>query len=123
MNEPIVTLSDLSEDEQTFADVLIHIIQGKYNEYARNGEDVKLADISFGIKCEHVELRNRFTNHIVIGNLQEIAKRQRKSCEKWDVTAQRMLDLFENIGEIVVYFDGIYRLCTDGRLYKYLTAE
>lgn len=108
------------EDEQTFADVLIHIIQGTYNEYARNGADVKLADISFGIK--DTELRGRFENGTCIGNLQEIAKRQGRD-EKWDVTAQRMLNLFEKKDEIVVYTEGIYRLHMEGRLYKYLTAK
>ena len=121
MNESTITMSDWSEDEQTFADVLIHIIQGTYNEYARNGEDVKLADISFGIK--RTEDRDRFENPIGIPPLQEIAKRQGNRDEKWDVTAQRMLGLFEDIGEIVEYIEGIYRLHKDGRLYKYLTAE
>ena len=121
MNETTTTLSDLSEDEQTFADVLIHIIQGTYNEHASNGEDVKLADISFGIK--DTECRGRFENDTCIGNLQVIAKRQGDRDEKWDVTAQRMLDLFENKCEIVKYIEGIYRLHKDGRLYKYLTAE
>ena len=121
MNETTTTLSDLSEDEQTFADVLIHIIQGIYNEYARKGEDVKLADISFGIK--RPEDRDRFESPIGIPPLQEIAKRQRKSGENWKVTTQRMLDLFKNNDEIVEYLDGVYRLHTDGCLYKYLTAE
>ena len=123
MNEPITTLSDLSEDEQTFANVLIRIIEGKYNAYAKNGEDVKLADISFGIK--RPEDRDRFESPIGIPPLQEIAKRQGKSGEKWKVTAQRMLDKFCNIGQIVVYDEdyGIYRLNKNGFLYKYLTAE
>ena len=121
MNETITTLSDWSEAEQKFADVLIHIIQEKYNKYAKNGEDVKLADISFGI--EHAELRDLFTNHIVIGSLQEIAKIQGKSDVNWKVTAQCMLDLLENNDEIVENPDGVYRLHTDGCLYKYLTGE
>ena len=121
MNETTTTLNDLPEDEQTFAYALIDIIQGTYNEYARNGEDVKLADISFGIK--DTERRGRFENGTCIGNLQEIAKRQGNRDENWDETAQRMLDLFENNGEIKEYIEGIYRLHKDGCLYKYLTAE
>ena len=120
MNE-VTTFSDFTKEEELFATVIIHIIEGKDNAYAKNGEDVKLADISFGIKG--VENRDRFENHI--GNLQEIAKIQGDRDEKWDVTAQRMLDKFCNIGQIVVCDEdyGIYRLNKNGFLYKYLTEE
>ena len=36
------------------------------------------------------------------------------------IIAQRMLDLFENIGEVKKYSEGIYRLREDGRLYQHL---
>ncbi len=38
-------------------------------------------------------------------------------------TAQRMLDLFENIGEIKKYSEGIYRLHEDGLIYQHLAEK
>ncbi|MCY3744507.1 MAG: hypothetical protein OXH00_26115 [Candidatus Poribacteria bacterium] len=122
MNE-VTTFSDFTKEEELFADVIIEIVVRTHEHNKRNyekiGEDILLENIPFGIK--RVEDRDLFENHIGIGNLQEIAKIQGRD-EKWNVTAQRMLDKFCNIGQIVVYSEdyGIYRLNKNGFLYKYL---
>ena len=124
MNE-VTTFSDFTKEEELFADVIIEIVVRTHEHNKRNyekiGEDILLENIPFGIK--RVEDRDRFENRIGIGNLQEIAKIQGDRDEKWDVTAQRMLDKFCNIGQIVVYYEdyGIYRLNKNGFLYEYLT--
>lgn len=126
MNE-VATFSDFTKEEELFADVIIEIVVRIHEHNKRNyekiGEDILLENIPFGIK--RVEDRDRFENHIGIGNLQEIAKIQDKSDEKWDVTAQRMLDKFCKIGQIVVYNEdyGIYRLNKNGFLYKDLAEK
>ena len=126
MNETTTpTLFEGAKDKELFANVLIHIIGVKYKEYVSNGDDVQLEHISFGIK--HVEDRDRFENDIGIGNLQEIGKIQGnprwKLRGEWKVTAQQMLDLFCCKCEIYGYHDGIYRLHTDGRIYKHLAEK
>ena len=125
MNE-VTTFSDFTKEEELFADVIIEIIVRTHEPNIRNyekiGEDIPLENIPFGIK--RVEDQDRFENHIGIGNLQEIAKIQERE-EKWDVTAQRMLDKFCNIGQIVVYNEayGIYRRNKNGFLYKDLAEK
>ena len=118
MNETITTpLFEGAKDKQMFAEVIIDIIKEQHKE------DIQLADISFGIEYpQHID---RFESGIP--KLQEIGKIQGnprwKMRGEWKVTAQQMLDLFEKICEIKLYTEGIYRLHTDGRLYKCLTAE
>ena len=123
MNE-VTTFSDFTKEEELFADVISEIVVRKHeHNYEKIGEDILLENISFGIKG--VENRDRFEDRIGIGNLQEIAKIQGDRDEKWDVTAQRMLDKFCNIGQIVVYNEdyGIYRLNKNGFLYKDLAEK
>ena len=118
MNEATTfPLFEGAKDKQMFAEVIIDIIKGQHK-----GE-IQLENIPFGIK--RTEDRDRFEGGIP--KLQEIGKMQGtprwKLRGEWKVTAQQMLDLFQSMGEIEVYHDGIYRLCKEGLLYKYLTAE
>ena len=114
------TLCDLPGYEQEFADAIIDVIGKKhagYDQQYRDGkisERVPLADIHFWI--EDLE------NNIGIPISQEIAKRQGNPREEWRVTAQRMLDLYCNIGEIIISGSSCYKLNTQGSLYRDLTG-
>ena len=55
--------------------------------------------------------------------LQTIAKMQGKPNENLLITAQRMLDLFCDIGEIEVQDEGTYKLSEGGVLHKHLTQN
>ena len=83
-----------------------------------------MENVPFGIK--RLEDIDRFQNKEGIRYLQEIGKRRRVPHEEWDdlkVIAQQMLDLFENIGEIKKYSEGIYRLHEDGLIYQHLAEK
>ena len=118
MNETTTTtLFEGAKDKLMFAEVIIDIIKGQHK-----GE-IQLENIPFGIK--HVVDRDRFEGGIP--KLQEIGKMQGnprwKLRGEWKVTAQQMLDLFQSMGEIEEYHDGIYRLRKEGLLYKDLAEK
>ena len=124
MNESTITsLSDLSEDNRCFAEMLIDIIEAKYQGYVERGDTLNLerTHMPFGIKG--VEHREHFVNRTP--KLQGIAKRQGKPNENPLITAQRMLDTFcDDIREIEECDDGygnvVYKLRKDGVLYKHV---
>ena len=129
MNETAQTLSDLPEDRQLFAEIIIEFIE---NEYRESGDDrVLLEDISFKIvdngKGDFIGIGN-FDRNTGIPRLQEIAEIQGDPDENLLITAQRMLDLFEQIGFICVYLSpekhgvptNIYRLSKEGLIYNEL---
>jgi hypothetical protein len=132
MNEATTTtMSDWSKDEQEFAEVIIDVVKNKHAKHERKYQEgkyecVPLVNIHFGI------VRTLTKGFAGIGDsdsntgvscLQEIAKIQGKPNENLLTTAQRMLDLFENIGEIKKYSEGIYRLHEDGLIYQHLAEK
>ena len=131
MNETAQTLSDLSEDKQLFAEIIIEFIE---NEYRESGDDrVQRANISFTIvdngKGAFIGIGNPDRN-TGIPRLQEIAEIQGEPDENLLITAQRMLDLFKQSGEICVYLSkeehgvpiDIYRLSKEGLIYNELES-
>lgn len=110
----ITTMSDWTEHEKQFADVLIEIIEGKHQWYEREHKElgatrVPLANISIRPKD--------FENfpHIMQGI---------KPYQKPESTAQGMLRLFWEKGELVpAYPLGAYKLSKDGLLYKHLAEK
>ena len=117
MNEIIQTLLDLPEYEQEFAEPIIDIVEKKKRKYDKDYREgkieyVPLANIGFSIKD--------FENHIRI--LQEIAKRQGKSGEAWQRTAERLLGSYCRIGEIR-RMSGYYKLTEHRTLHKRLADK
>ena len=112
-------------NKELFSEIIIEIIEKKHQKYEREhreagGERVPLANIHFGIVSTGIGDSNGSTG---IPELQEIAKIQGKPGEEWQETAQGMLRLFCTIGEIEKYTENVYRLSTDGALYKHLRGK
>ena len=129
MNET-TTLFENSYDKQLFAEIIIGVIESKHRRYEcehreSRSKRVPLADIHFRIV--HA-LNGGFygigddENNIGGPDLQEIAKMQGNPNEYLLLTAQRMLDLFQQIGEIIKTTEDsiVYKLHKDGLIYKYL---
>ena len=122
MNETTTpTLFEGTEDKQMFAEVLIHVVE------AQHKNDILLENIPFGVKRS--EDIDRFRNKISIGNLQKIAKmdgKSRREHEDWEILkgiAKQLFDVFERMGEIKKYSEGVYRLRKDGLIYKHLADK
>ena len=105
------TISDLSQDEQEFADVIIKIVWHRYAKYeqeymeGKESKRVPVADIKISPQ--------NFENYIHI--MREIAPHQ-----DWKVTAENMLERFQKKGILEVYTDCpiLYMLSKDGFLYR-----
>ena len=111
MNET-TTMSDLSEDEQKFADVIFKIIESKYRKYEREHEEsgytpVPLENIHFG--------PDDFKDfpHIMQGI---------KPYQEVEKTVEQMLGLLFGKSEIE-RSRGLLRLTKYGLLHKHLTKK
>ena len=112
-------------NKQLFSEIIIEVVEKKYQTYEREHwesgcERVPLANIHFGIVSTGI---GDFNGSTGIPELQEIAKIQGKPGEEWQETAQCMLRLFCTIGEIEKYAENVYKLSTNGALYKHLTQK
>ena len=128
------TLFEGAEDKQSFAEIIIDVIESKHRKYEREHresgcERVPLANISFEIVRALNEDFTRigdFYCNTGVPRLQQIAKNQGKHNENLLITAQRMLDLFEQICEIEKYIKDkdlvVYRLHKNGLIYKHLAG-
>lgn len=104
-----------------FDEIIISLIEGKYRRPECRG--IPLGNIHFCITRTGIGYADDPTSGTGIPNLQQIAKIQGTPGEKWQTTAQRMLDLFCDIGEIEKVSDKIYKLNTGGTLYRDLRKE
>ena len=132
MNET-TTLFERVKDKQLFAEIIIDVIESKHRRYERQHREsgckrVPLAKIHFRIVYA---MNGDFYG---IGDqdgstggpcLQTIAKMQGKPNENLLITAQRMLDLFEQADEIKKDAEDSvdYKLHKDGLIYKHLTEK
>ena len=122
------TVFEGNEEKQLFARIIIDVIESKHRSYEREREEsgcerVLLENMHFGIVRTGI---GDFYGNTGIPELQEIAKIQGKPLEKWQVTAQRMLELFCHKGEIIeqcVDNRKVYKLSKGGLLYKHLTEK
>ena len=121
------TLFESAEDQQLFAEILIDYIEKKHHFYER--ERVPLANIHFKIIDngigDFIGIGD-FNSHTGIPHLQEIAKMQGNPDEGLLTTAQRMLDLFQQLGEIeksIIDDQVFYKLRKEGRIYKHLADK
>ena len=107
----ITTISDLSQDEQKFADVIIKIVSYRYAKYEQEYQErkeskrVPVADIKISPE--------NFKNYIP--DMEGISRHQ-----GWKVTAEKMLEKFHKKCILEVYTDYpvLYMLNKDGFLYK-----
>lgn len=114
MNETAITsMTELTEDEQKFADVLIKIIEGKHKRYERERKELRaspvpLADIKVGPKdFEDVP-------HIMRGI---------RPAREPESTVREMLRLLWDKGQLVPHSRDTYMLRKEGFLYKCLRKK
>lgn len=123
-----------AEDNRLFAKIITNVIEIKHREYERQHRElgrkrVPLANIHFGIVLTRIgdfAGIGDFYGNTGVPCLQEIAKIQGKPDENLLITAQRMLDLFEQIGEIEKKYINdcvVYNLHKDGLIYKDLADK
>ena len=107
----ITTISDLSQDEQQFAAVIIKIVEYRYAKYEREykeGKESKRVPVA-DIKISPENFKNYYSD------MKEISPHQ-----DWKVTAENMLAIFRKKCILEVYTDYpvLYMLNKDGFLYK-----
>ena len=109
MNEPTTTLTEFSDDEDVFAEVICEIITGKYKIYEREHRELQASRVPL----EDISIQPKdFENFVHI--MQGIEPLQRP-----DSTVRSMLRTFWEKGELIsAEGRDAYRLSKTGVLYK-----
>ena len=90
MNETITTLSDLPEDEQTFAYIIFEIIKDKYEKEYQTGKESKRVPLE-DIKFQSQDFWDYTIMMTGLSIVQEYNSNQKWN-QNWKAIAERMLE-------------------------------